>query len=294
MARLLAHVLFFALFSAGSIKAVETNGGYNTTAPTNSDIPSWTTGWGAANVTGWNYVGQIAGGASGVYVGNGWVLTAGHVGAGSFVLGNGSAAGTYSVVSGSAQSIPVNETQTVDVALFQVTPVPNLPALRIATSPPVAFSATTPGTMIALLGFGGSHGLTWGYDTITDINEAITPDGLPQFLSNDFLTQNDTVTRGSSTITNNSAVVSGDSGGGDFAFNPAAQAWELAGINEVMGADNGVNVSGYVQLNTYASQINEIVFGPATDTPTMPFAGLVILAVALVAIALRRIDHRPV
>src|ERR1700734_1830127 len=90
---LLGLALAFALITS-PIRAVEMNGNYDTTAPTDSDISGWDSGGGASGVTGWDYVGTVND-ASGVYLGNGWVLTAGHVGAGTFVLGSGPAAGTY-------------------------------------------------------------------------------------------------------------------------------------------------------------------------------------------------------
>lgn len=74
------------LILASRALAVENNGGFNATAPTNADIPGWTAGWPSVGTTGWDYVGQ-AGSASGVYMGNSWVLTAGHVGPHTFTLG---------------------------------------------------------------------------------------------------------------------------------------------------------------------------------------------------------------
>jgi len=78
-------VIFIAFLSAFVLTkptyGIEMNGAYDTTAPTSANIPNWNTGWPASNATGWNYVGQDNG-SSAVYLGNGWVLTAAHVGAG--------------------------------------------------------------------------------------------------------------------------------------------------------------------------------------------------------------------
>jgi len=63
---------------------------YNTNDTISSSLSSWSSGWGAGNThDGWDYVGQVGGAsdASGVYLGNGWVITAGHVGALDFTLG---------------------------------------------------------------------------------------------------------------------------------------------------------------------------------------------------------------
>jgi len=94
--------------------AVENGSSYQTTAPTDTQAPNWTTGWGGGGITGWNYVGQVNG-ASGVYLGNGWVLTAAHVGMGNFILSGN----TYEAVAGSSHSIS-NSNGTVDVVLFQI------------------------------------------------------------------------------------------------------------------------------------------------------------------------------
>jgi hypothetical protein len=43
------------LLLAAASRAVEVTGGtFNTTAPTNTDIPNWNTGWGNSTVTGWD------------------------------------------------------------------------------------------------------------------------------------------------------------------------------------------------------------------------------------------------
>jgi hypothetical protein len=66
---------WFAVGMASSCTALIINGAENASAP--------------ASDPGWSYVGQLNG-ASCVYLGNGWVLTAGHVGEGTVSL-NGTA-----------------------------------------------------------------------------------------------------------------------------------------------------------------------------------------------------------
>jgi hypothetical protein len=286
-------ILFFASLWTTPIRAVQNtaNGTFDSTAPTSSDIPNWNTGWGASNVTGWDYVGQING-AGGVYLGYGWVLTAGHVGAGTFTLPYGPGAGAYQVT-GTSQSIS-NSAGTADLTLFQILnppPPTALPPLILSVSLPIAFSATQGGSSVAMLGFGGGHGLTWGLDTVTEIDESVTPDGYT-YVSNDFFTDNGEVVRGSSNITNNWTLVGNDSGGGDFTYNSATGKWELTGINEVTGqySNSSVTFSGMVQLDTYASQINSIVY--PIDTPTMPFPGLLLLACLLFLAVSRSLGTR--
>jgi hypothetical protein len=277
MTRVAFSVLFATFLFLVPAHAVEMNdnsgnlnGVFNTTAPTGTDIANWNTGWGSPGVTGWDYVGNVNG-ASGVYMGNGWVLTAAHVGAGTFLLGGSS----YSAVSGSAQNIG-----TADLTLFQISTQPSLPSLTLSLTPPVPFSQTQTGSSVAMLGFGGARGETWGLDTVTQINQLVTPSGFT-YVSNDFLTINGTYHDGSATNINNYQLIGGDSGGGDFIFNVANQTWELAGINEVTGSRtiNGqnVNFSGMVQLNTYASQIQGVVATPEPETWALLGLGFICL-----------------
>jgi hypothetical protein len=244
-------VAISTLLLVASSRAVEVSGGtFNTTAPTSTDIPNWNTGWGNGTVTGWNYVGTVNG-ASGVYLGNGWAITAGHVGAGSLVLGGN----TYSIVAGSAQGITNGDGSSADLVVFKLTLSPNLPSLNILSRDPNPISRN-PYDSIAMLGYGGGQGETWGFNAVTAVNLTVP---LVGFVSNDLETALGTMTAGSSMITNNAFLVGGDSGGGDFIFDSSTQAWTLAGLNEAI---DGSNNSYLVQLNTYASQINAITGVP--------------------------------
>jgi len=244
-----------ALFSLIQAGAVEINGGtFNTTAPTSSDIPDWVTGWGASDVTGWDYVGTVNG-ASAVYLGNDWVLTAGHVGAGNFSLGGTS----YTVVAGSAQGVTNSNGSAADLTMFKLTLAPNLPALTIATSPPVAASTGQAGSSVAMIGYGGGSE-SWGLNTVNYINYSASVGG---YISNDFLTFYGTSS--SPSYANNAFLIGGDSGGGDFIYNSSTQTWMLAGINE---AYDGQNDSYMVQLSTYAPEISGLMAAPEPS----PFA----------------------
>jgi len=273
MKRATISVFSLAFFLLAPVRAIEniSNSTFNTTAPTSSDISNWTTGWGSGGITGWDYVGQVNG-ASGVYLGNGWVITAGHVGPGNFTLGGT----TYSFVSGSAQGVS-DVNGTADLTLFQIATQPTLPSLTLSLSLPVAFSPITAGSPVAMLGYGGGNE-SWGYNTVTQTNVLITPGGY-SYVSNDFLTVNGTTTYGLSSVTNNYQLVGGDSGGGDFVFNSNTNLWELTGINEVVGTGminaQTATFSGMVQLNTYQSQINAIVATPEPATWALLGLGLV-------------------
>jgi hypothetical protein len=71
-------LVLVAVCLAGPAAAVEVGSTYQTAAPGNAQVANWNSGWAASGITGWNYVGEINGGASATYLGNGWVLTAGH------------------------------------------------------------------------------------------------------------------------------------------------------------------------------------------------------------------------
>lgn len=241
------HLLLSVVVSLTAAKAVEDGGSYNTSVPTETTITNWSTGWATLGITGWSYVGTVNG-ASGVYLGNNWVLTAGHVGAGDFTLGST----VYQVVNGSAKSI-TDGNGTADLTLFQIASAPDLLPLTIATSAPTAFSRWHAGSSVAMIGYGGGQGETWGLNTVTAISKLIQVGGY-SFTTVDFETAFGTTSSGTASITNTSNLVVGDSGGGDFIYDSTANIWTLAGINEAVDGNN----SYMVQLGNYATQINTI------------------------------------
>jgi hypothetical protein len=279
MARIFHLVLFAALLITTPAYAIG-----NVTGGTNLSNYTYSYNTSTPAAPGWNYVGQLNG-ASGTYLGNGWVLTAAHIGGGSFTL-NGT---VYAFVSGSVHTF-TDSNGMADLTLFQISPRPNLPPLVLATSPPTELSSSGLGSSVTMIGFGGNGQRTWGDDTITYTNQLITPENT-SYVSNDFLTITGSYTEGSVTSSNSAQVIVGDSGGGDFIYNPTSGQWELAGINEVNGTAtiNGSDytVSGMVQLSTYATQINAIFNPPPspTDTPALPPAALLVLAILLCGLA---------
>ena len=257
---LVTLILLFLLLGSPARAILVGSSTYNTAAPTGSDIANWSTGWGAVGVTGWDYVGTVNG-ASGVYLGNNWVLTAAHVGAGNFTLGSTS----YAVV-GTPQLIG-----SADLTLFQISTAPNLPSLTIATTAPVVFSRNNSGSSVAMIGYGGGNGKTWGVNTVTANNQPISVSvGTPPNQTNygpttDFETAYGTTTHGSSSVTNNAQLVLYDSGGGDFVYNSATSNWTLAGINEAnnpISSNPGFYDSYMVQLSSYATQIDAVIAVP--------------------------------
>jgi hypothetical protein len=87
----------------------------------------------------------------------------------------------------------------------------------------------------------------------------------------------------------NYQLVDNDSGGGDFIYNSTSKQWELAGLNEANNSQNGSapTVSFFVQLDTYAAQIQAIYNPPAgaSDTPVMPGWALVLMGGFLFCVA---------
>ncbi|MGE9295203.1 MAG: PEP-CTERM sorting domain-containing protein [Puniceicoccales bacterium] len=117
----------------------------NTTAPTGAD--------GQPDDPGFAYVGQVNG-STGVYLGNGWVLTADHVGAGTFNLG-----GTNYGFNGTDS----HQIGGVDLRLFRLSSDPGLPLLTIASTPNLL-----PISEVVQIGAGRTPDLlptTWFVDT---------------------------------------------------------------------------------------------------------------------------------
>jgi hypothetical protein len=102
---------------------------------------------------GWEYVGT-RGNLTAVYLGDGFVLTANHVGAGDFVLGGV----TYPFVPGSDVRLKNNDQSLADMLVFKVSPDPGLPPLPLRTAFPSV------GADAILIGNGRERGLTTSFD----------------------------------------------------------------------------------------------------------------------------------
>jgi len=97
---------------------------------------------------GWDHVG-VLGGAAVVYLRNGWVLTAAHVGLGSVSLG-----GTvYAAVPGSDIQLDNGEGTLADLVVFAITPIPPLPDLEIRANPAL------PTGEVIMVGHGSNRGV---------------------------------------------------------------------------------------------------------------------------------------
>ncbi|MEI9998033.1 MAG: PEP-CTERM sorting domain-containing protein [Verrucomicrobiota bacterium] len=253
----------------------------NASQPTADQVGNWATGWGNVPTgdTGWNYVGLLTvpdGYLSGVYLGNGWVLTAAHGGTilDSYTL-NGK---TYTPVAGSVQTFTTDSDGVAgqaDLLMFQLNGDPDLPALSLATSLPVTDldGTGTNDSNSVIVGYGFPLALeSWGSGIIQLTDQPIS---IESFTSIDYgiFTLNSGVP-GSCGNTYN--LYPGDSGGANFIYNAATGTWQLAGINEFLETyDDGTPyASGFVQVDNYVTQIDDVMGVPEPSTNVLLALGL--------------------
>lgn len=273
----------------------------NTSAPTGlGDQPS---------DPGFANVGQVNG-STGVYLSGGWVLTADHVGAGSFVS-NGQSYGYNGV-----DSYQINGT---DLRLFKLSTFPVLPSLSIATSSPLAGSA------VVMIGAGrtAQDSLTNWYvdvDTATWTWSEDQSDAADYIISGFVTDSSKSVRWGTNTIngfttfdnasafytnfsftnrtTYESQAVTHDSGGAIFTQNGTS--WELAGtivavaspfnFNGQPGGPNNAIFGNYtiaIDLSAHATDINEYLL---TTIPESSVSGTLAALCALCAVLGRRYE----
>ncbi len=218
------------------------------------------------------------GGGSAIYLGEGWVLTAYHVGAGATTFQGVS----YGLVPNSEVRLvnppEISSTLLTDLLLYRVNGMPALPSLDISTSvPPV-------GAQVSLIGRGRDRSPTTSYWDSSSA-QTTTPSKYTGFA----WTATNTMRWGTNTIdvtnvlqsvqgaTERSFVMdfdqvgttfeaqgaTGDSGGAAYFKNPSSGQWELAGlmfaINIYNGQPWGTSVFGNVtytaDLSAYRNQI---------------------------------------
>ena len=273
--RLIAVCLLIS--SLSPLKAVETvvdsSPTFNTNNNISSSVSGWSSGWGTGNTnTAWNYVGQVSD-ASGVYLGNGWVLTAAHVNSPTTFTLDGNVYNNTGIYYSNFTNT-LTGTTNADLTLFQISTVSttgtNLPLtynLTITSTTPV------PGQQVVMFGYGYTNGVgpeSWGTNSAYRVNQLLSVSG---FESIDFTTIDSAAIYGT--------VVLGDSGGGDFMM--VGTNWELAGINEaVVSYTPSGTGSAFVQLSPYKSQISAIVSSvPEPSTWALLSIGLLLIALPL-------------
>jgi hypothetical protein len=233
--------------SSYALVVVSDDGSENTTAP--SDDPGW------ANV------GTVST-LTGIYLGNSWMLTASHVGAGPVVLGGQ----TFSPVPNSTVQLRNPDGSVADLIVFRIEYAPHLPRLGIATATPKV------GTPVLLIGKGRNRGAPvswtghegfawgtawaprWGTNTVykNDIRANSTGAFVTQFRK-DGATQHE------------AQAAFGDSGGA--AFVKVRGRWRLAGVlYGVTGFDNQPpetafygNFTAIADLSQYRRQIEKLM-----------------------------------
>ncbi|MEC8404466.1 MAG: hypothetical protein VXZ08_00075 [Verrucomicrobiota bacterium] len=270
----------------------------NTSAPTGLS--------GQPSDPGFANVGQVNG-STGVYLSDGWVLTANHVGAGAFVS-NGQSYGYNGV-----DSYQINGT---DLRLFKLSTFPVLPSLNLATSSPSVGSA------VVMIGAGrtAQDSLTNWY---VDADTSTWTWSEDQFVGADyifsgFVTDSSKSVRwgtntinGFTTLYNSPAfytyfsntnptsyeaqAVRHDSGGAIFTQNGTN--WELAGtivaVQPFNGQPGGVNNAIFgnytiaIDLSAHATDINEYLL---TTIPESRVSGTLAAICALCAVLGRRYE----
>ena len=195
-----------------------------------------------ADDPGWSNVG-VLGNTTGVYLGNHWVLTAGHGGARELQLGDRLFEAVQGKIRHRLSTAPAVE---ADLQLFQLRESPDLPALRLASSAP---RVDTPVVMIgngrnrspsrtgwslawaivplsdaSYAGYqpGPGRAMRWGTNRIAAV-DLLTRTG--KRVSRSFATRFD----GGLPTPHEAQAATGDSGGPVFAKNGEGE-WELVGI----------------------------------------------------------------
>jgi hypothetical protein len=211
-----------------------------------------------ADDPGWAHVGTTAGGLTVIYLGNGWILTANHVGFGDVVLEGGS----YQAVAGSYLRLENDSGPPPDLGVFRIRPSPGLPILPIRSSTP------SPGTAVTMIGHGHNRGPStswnppgpvgpidgyeWGASRTMRWGSNLAGGSGTVLYTESFYTSF-TETGGT---THEAQAANGDSGGAVFIKNGSSSVWELAGVMFSVGEyeDQPPDLALYGNL-TYAADL---------------------------------------
>jgi hypothetical protein len=257
----LATALLVATFvaPAGALVVAPDRGSEDTTRP--SDDP------------GWSNVGTVWG-LTGIYLGNGWMLTAGHVGAGPVVLGSRK----FNAVPDSTVQLRNPDGSLADVIAFRIDGTPRLPRLQIATAP------LKVGTAVVLIAHGrdrgdplvwsGHEGFAWGRaPALRWGTNIVAKSEVRANSTQSFATQfrKDGATR------HEAQAAQGDSGGAVFVKEQGK--WRLAGVLYMVAgypnqpAETALygNLTLSADLAQYRPQIEKIAVKPMKRLP--PKAG---------------------
>lgn len=228
----------------------------------------------------WDHVGMVGKG-SGVYLGDGWIITSAHVGCFPFLMSDGS---NYKPVYNTWKVLTGSDGAKSDLAVFQVlipdkssrlAGLSNLPVgvfgenhakgvVMIGTGYTQADEALTfnsNGKAVAVLGYRvqAKRHTSWG----------VTP--LTRVLDQSVKTGQDRHTECLATTFDTSAFAAqaadGDSGGASFAYNSKSQRWELVGcIIAVSQQRNQVNFGNHTYMGNLGRYVEQI---PGVDSVTL-------------------------
>lgn len=285
--RIFSSFLAILVFSSTARGVVVVSGSANTTAPSGQPY--------------FDNIGAV-GGASGIYLGDGWVLSAAHV-AGS-LPSNATFGGTsYATKAGTFHRLINPEdsglSALTDIVLFRLNVDPGLPTLNIASSTP------TVGMDVMMVGRGRTQEVVptyWGVTVVVGSNNDVWTELTPpdpeidrvgfettgtrtvRWGENNIAATNQEISYGFgdvftySTVFNDGAkaqeaqAVAGDSGGASLHFNGVF--WELSGMmvavstfdNQPSGANTAVfgNATSMVDLSYYRDEIIGIIPEPGS------------------------------
>jgi hypothetical protein len=250
-----------------------------------------------ADDPGWNRVGKVGSGAgSGVYLGQGWVLTASHVGAGDFTVDGQ----TYLAKQGSLERLKNADDSWADLIVYELQTSPNLGDVRISSTRPTASS------LVTMIGYGLEQqpdivfwDSAWGVlpspSGASRYGYAIGGDYTKQWGENAVLAGSGSVDSGFGAVSSfatqfvdagvNSTyaqAVPGDSGGAVFYKNGSL--WELAGIMHATSNYPGQNKWATVAYgqDTYIADLS-VYRDQIVAITAVPEPGTVGLAVAAAA-----------
>ena len=241
-------------FTATSFAIVDANSTTNTSDP-GGGVP-------------WANVGSVNGG-SGTYLGNGWVLTAAHVGAGPIAFDSGTFQPDGRVI-----RLSNPDTSLADMLLYHLVLTPGLTGSMVSSSTPAI------GSLVDLVGYGrirGSAEQSFSTEYGPKSGFYWSPNGTKSYGRN--LIQTGVTTRTILGVGSfrgfildftppDAQVATGDSGGAVFYKNSAT--WELAGMIEALAsfvyplpASVYGDESWIMDLPTYKSQIDALVSSTA-------------------------------
>lgn len=262
-----------------------------------------------ADDPGWSRVGKVGtGDGSGVYLGQGWVLTAAHVGAHDFTL-HGQ---TYAAKANSGHRLTNGDGSLTDLLVYELLSTPALGDVRISAARPAANSwvtmigfgveqqpgirlwnsswneVTSPGAASFYgYGLGGSYTKQWGANFI--LPSSTQSPNLNVLANSGFGSVSSFATRFIDSGVNSTLAqaVPGDSGGAVFFKNGSL--WELAGImhatTQYVGQNKWTTVAygqdTYIaDLSVYRDQIVTITAVPEPGTAILALIGTGVMGLA--------------